>query len=206
MDDHTIYDATGYKVHSLYVKDQSYDVNGEKMFLGVGIHNAIDGTMGFGAGVFTFRRACANMVFAGMRGWQMEFDQRSTLEYIYTKHMGEQFDQLIGNLKNVILTVFDRANEMLSWYKQMYYIQASKELLEKLRKSTVLPKKILPEYLHLEDGQKVLREIDKTQWEVYNDLTQLIWHNTKSDITSKSRQFNKVHKIFQSVPIEVKAT
>jgi len=203
LDNHTIYDRTGFRVHSLYSSDQSYDVNGEKMYLGVGVHNSIDGKMGFGAGVFTFRNACSNMVFAGMRGWKMEFDQRKTLEYVYTKHMGQQFEDLIFNLKEVILSVFERAKEMLSWYKEMYYIEASKELFEKLSRKDVFSKKILPSYL-LEPQKNQLVELKKTEWEVYNDLTEKIWHNPKTDITSKTHQFNRLHKIMLHQPLQVK--
>jgi len=204
LNNHTIYDRSGYRVHALYSSDQSYDVNGEKMYLGVGIHNSIDGKMGFGAGIFTFRNACSNMVFAGMKGWHMDFDQRKTLEYIYTKHMGIQFDQVVSNLSETILTVFERAKEMLSWYQEMYYRDATLELFKKLKDQRHIPKKVLPAYI-VEDDQKTLVELKKTQWEVYNDLTQKIWHNPKSDITSKTLQFNKIHNIFLSQPIQVKA-
>lgn len=195
MDSHTILDRKENAVHSLYCKNQSYDVNGEKMYLGVGVHNSIDGKNAFGAGVFTFRHACSNMVLAGTRGWKMEFDQRKTIECVYIKHMGPDFETLLSNLSDTILSVFDKANYLLAWYKEMYYQEATKQLMEKVKNK--FPLKLQPVYIK-DPAQTYLTDKPRTQWELYNDLTQKIWHNPKTDITSKVSQFGVLHKIFHT--------
>ena len=42
MDSHVVKD--GFKVHALYALNEPYTVNGDKMHIGVGVHNSIDGT------------------------------------------------------------------------------------------------------------------------------------------------------------------
>ena len=66
MDSHVVKD--GHKVHALYALNEPYTVNGDKIHIGVGVHNSIDGTTSFGAGIFTFRNVCKNMVLAGSQG------------------------------------------------------------------------------------------------------------------------------------------
>ena len=87
LSNHVITDHEKHRVHALYASNQPYAVQGEKMHIGVGVHNSIDGSTGFGCGIFTFFIARAlNMVLAGMRGYTQEFDQRKTIEGIYKRH------------------------------------------------------------------------------------------------------------------------
>jgi hypothetical protein len=195
MDNHAILDNDGRRVHALYAKNEPYYIQGEKMHLGVGIHNSIDGTTAFGCGIFTFRHACANMVLAGMRGYKQAFDERATIEYLYKRHTSS-LDPLKINLKNIIVKIMDRANEIVEAYNRMAQIELNEQLAEKLRKSR-LRKKLLPEFV--KDEEAKMPQI--TQWEVYNDITENIWHNPKTGLYSKTAEFNELHKI---MPLRVR--
>ena len=197
MKDHAIYDKRETRVNALYAANQHYEVNGEKMHLGVGIHNSIDGTMGFGCGIFTFRHACANMVFAGMRGYEQAFDQRKTIEYVYKKHT-VSLSPFKASLKNVILSVMEKATDTIRSYNLMAQKQVTQDLVERIKKSR-LSNKVLPEYLTAKEP--TINPLDFTQWDLYNDITQLIWHNAKSGLKTKEFQFKTLHTI---MPLQVK--
>ena len=197
MKEHAIYDKRETRVHALYAANQHYEVNGEKMHLGVGVHNSIDGTMGFGCGIFTFRHACANMVFAGMRGYEQAFDQRKTIEYIYKKHT-VSLSPFKASLKNVILSVMEKATDTIRSYNLMAQEQVTQELIERIKRSR-LSNKVLPEYLTAKEP--TINPLGLTQWDLYNDITQLIWHNAKSGMKTKEFQFKTLHTI---MPLQVK--
>jgi len=197
MAEHVIYDKGQTRVHALYALNKHYEVNGEKMHLGVGVHNSIDGTMGFGCGVFTFRHACANMVFAGMRGYEQAFDQRKTIEYIYKRHTAG-LSAFKPNLKNVILSVMEKAVKIIESCNQLAQEKATQELIERIKKSR-LSKKVLPEYLTAKEPE--IEVTDLTQWQLYNDITAAIWHNNKAAMKTKLFQFKTLHQI---IPLEAK--
>lgn len=196
MEKHTILDKEGRRMHALYAINKPYTVNGEKMHLGVGIHNSIDGSTAFGAGIFTFRNACANMVLAGTKNYEQAFDQRRTLEYVYHRHTAK-LAPVSENLKNIILLVMDRAQEIIASYRQMAARDVTAEFAEKLKKSR-LSKKVLPEYLTAEEPTV---QVDKlTEWQLYNDITEKIWHNADSGLRTKEFQFTTLHKL---MPLQV---
>lgn len=191
MHNHIIYDCDQTRVHCLYANNEPFDVNGDKMYIGVGIHNSIDGTLGFGCGIFTFRNACGNMVLAGTKSYVQAFDQRQTIEYIYRRHTsGLEID---GTLKNTIVSVMDRSQEIIFNYKQMAAEQVTKEFIEKLQRKHI-PEKLLPDFLKAKTLD-LTQATAKTQWDLYNDLTARIWHNQKTSLRTKTLQFAKVHAV-----------
>jgi len=194
MDDHVIRDK--HQVHALYTLPGSYTVDTEEMYLGVGVHNSIDGSLGFGCGIFTFRHACSNMVWAGMRGYVQGFDDRRTLEYIYHKHTKNLVAVADGLLVN-ITRVMDRAQGILDAYKQMAKVNATQELIERLR-SSHLSKKCLPDYI----ADKEASLPDLSQWNVYNDVTQAIWHNKDTTMFTKKFYYRALHGV---IPLKVVA-
>ncbi len=130
LDDHVIVD--GFKVHALYALNEPYKVNGDEMHIGVGVHNSIDGTTSFGAGVFTFRNACRNMVLAGSKGYHQDFDQRKTLEYVYKRHTAA-IDPVVGQLSHIICSIMDRAVDIIESYKKMAKKKADEKYLDDLQ-------------------------------------------------------------------------
>jgi hypothetical protein len=197
MKDHVIYDRAAHRVHALYALNQDYDVNGDKMHIGVGVHNSIDGSLGFGCGIFTFRTACANMVFAGLPGYSQSFDQRRTLEHVYRKHTAG-LRSILDDMGNVILRVMERAGDVLLSYRRMADEKVTNELIDRILNSR-LSRKTLPDYLTEEDATIP----DLSKWQLYNDVTELIWHNQKSGLKTKTFQFKTLHSL---IPLKVIAT
>jgi hypothetical protein len=202
MESHVVKD--GHKVHALYALNEPYTVNGDKMHIGVGVHNSIDGTTSFGAGIFTFRNACKNMVLAGSKGYHQDFDQRKTLEYIYRRHTSS-IDPIIGDLSNTIAKIMDRAAGIIDAYKRMAEKKVDAEYLEELAKKlsrSRLPAKVLPSYLKAEpDKTEEQQAKPETVWDIYNDLTANIWHNDKTNMRIKIFHFDNLHRV---LPLQVK--
>lgn len=179
------------QVHALYTMNGAVDIGGGDMInLGFAIHNSIDGSMGFSVGAFTFRHACANMVFMGFKGANMQFDDRNTLAYAYQKHTKSlEIDKT--KLQRVIIQVVDSAKSMLEqyrrWKEEELLINTAKKLAKRL------PEKYLPDYIKV-DEKKVELLATTTIWNAYNDITQAIWHNDKTDYALKKGMFDKLHR------------
>lgn len=193
MENHVILDHDGKRMHALYAMNKGYQVGGESMHLGVGIHNSIDGSTAFGCGVFSFRHACSNMVLAGTKNYSQSFDERKTVEYLYKRHTSS-LDPAKAVLQDVILRIMQRVPQIISAYEEMTTIKANEELLKKLRASR-LSKNVLPEYI----TEKEAKVPDVSNWQVYNDLTAAIWHNAKTGLKTKTFQFNALHKVMPLV-------
>lgn len=190
MGEHTILENN--KVHALYALETPYKVNDDNVYLGVGVHNSIDGSMGFGCGVFTFRVACANMVFAGFRGYTQMFDQRKTIRHIYQKHTSG-LEPIMENLKETILGVMENALDILESYKRMARETVTKELIKSIKENTQISEKLLPTYLEAE--LDTLKLEDFTVWDLYNDLTANIWHNVGTSLHTKINQYQQIHRL-----------
>lgn len=191
MNDHVVYSKGETRVHALYAINKPYKVGKDQMHLGVGVHNGIDGHFGFTAGIFTFRKACANMVFAGMPRYEQTFDQRSTIEYINKAHT-KGLDPALPKLKEAILRMMDRAGEIIDAYEEMTRRQVSLELIKRIRASR-LPKKVWPEEIQV--GEDKISAPDMTQWDFYNAITQKVWHNPDMELRSKIELYGTLHRI-----------
>jgi hypothetical protein len=108
----TAYGPNNARVNAMYAIQKEYQVNGEEMYIGVSIHNSIDGSKAFGAGIFTFRQACKNMVIvAGQKGWSINYsrmDHGKTLETVTKRHTAV-IDPQTFKLKTVIAQVNDQS-------------------------------------------------------------------------------------------------
>ena len=201
MESHVVKD--GFKVHALYALNEPYKVNGDEMHIGVGVHNSIDGTTSFGAGVFTFRNACRNMVLAGSKGYHQDFDQRKTLEYVYKRHTAA-IDPVVGQLSHIISGIMDRAVDIIESYKKMAKKKADDKYLDDLQTRLLrsrLPAKVYPSYLQADPMKApTLNAKPDTVWDVYNDITANIWHNDATNMRIKIFQFDHLHKV---IPLQV---
>jgi len=197
----TTYGQNHARVNAMYAIQKEYQVNGEEMYIGVSIHNSIDGSKGFGAGIFTFRQACKNMVIvAGQKNWSINYsrmDHGKTLETVNKRHTAI-IDPQTFKLKTVIAQVMTKAQNIIKAYEQLATEKATEDLLKSLGVSR-LSKNVLPDYIAEEEVQA---PENLTVWEAYNDITAQIWHNQKSDMTSKTFAFNTLHQI---IPLTVRA-
>ena len=138
------------------------------------------------------------MVFAGMKDYEQSFDQRKTLDYVYKRHTAS-LATFKPTLKNVILGVMEKAVSILEAYRNMAAEKVTDEIIQKLKKSRISDK-VLPDYLTAKVPTVELTDL--TQWKVYNDVTEAIWHNAKSGLKTKLFQFQTLHQI---MPLKVKA-
>ncbi len=191
MNEHVIYNKDKTRVHALYAFDEPADVGGgDTIQLGFSVHNGIDGGRAFGAGGFTFRHACANMVLMGWKGRSMEFDQRETLAWVYHRHTSG-LDVTTGVLKTTILKVIEQTRDVIETYRRWKDEQLNNAIAEKLIQA--LPKKYLPAYI--ETTQNKLKQLLGTPslYDVYNDITFKLTHQSKSDLERKEELFGKLH-------------
>lgn len=195
MKSHVIQD--NHRVHALYAHPDKYEVGNEEMYLGVALHNSIDGSMGFKAGIFTFRAACSNVVLtAGMKDWSYYYSQADhgrTVEWLMRKHTKSL---VTDKVKDVMIYLMDKTHYIIDTYKLMAQRKITEDLVDQILKSNFITKKILPDYIT--EPEATLPDL--TQWDLYNDLTELIWHNAKAQMKTKLLQFTALHKI---MPFEV---
>jgi hypothetical protein len=180
-----------WKVHAMYDSGRDVDIEGDKVKLGLSVHNSIDGSMGFGVGIFTYRFTCSNMAFAGFKGYEA---QGKTLEWIYSRHT-ESLTGAIDALKDKMVMIMEKVHLIADSYDAMSKAQATEELINKIKASKI-SKKILPEYCTAEE----LQVTDLSEWNVYNDITEAIWHNGKSNLDTKITQFGHLHRIMPLIP------
>lgn len=179
---HVIMNNRNTRMHALYATDKTHLVNGEKVRLGVEIHNSIDGSRSFGCGVFTFREICSNGVILGYT----ELGTR-----VVMKHY-QKLGNFAKEMKTNIIAVLDRGLQILEEYKRLAQEAITQELIEEIRKMEV-PKKLLPDYVKTPAEQLNLNLDSITKWDLYNDLTEAIWHS-KTAITSKQHYCTIIHR------------
>ena len=184
-----IYNKDGTRMHAWFApkNNEEYVIGNDKVNIGVDVSNSIDGSSSFGCGIFTFRELCSNGVILGKQ-------KLFSLTKVHTKGLQPVIDQL----KTIMIQIMEQTTGLLTSYRQLAQQQATKELIEKLKKSR-LSKKVLPEYLTAEEPTVKVQNLN--QWELYNDITELIWHNVKADLKTKTFQFDRLHKI---MPLQVK--
>lgn len=150
LDEHVFQDPEGRRAHALYAWDDPVDLsgNGETVQLGFAVHNSIDASMGFRVGLFTFRHACANMVFMGINRSGMGFDQRDVVEFAEQRHtMGLDVENLRAFIEDTIQfgpTVIDAYQR---WMGEELTTDRAMGLLEQARKGYLSRRYDLPEWL-----------------------------------------------------------
>jgi len=158
-------------------------IDGEEVHVGVDIFNSIDGTSSFGAGVFTYRYVCENGVFMG----------KEILFSIRKAHR-KGLQELIHDLKNRLVLVMERAPAVLDAYRQLAEQRVTDRLIEKLKKSRI-SRKVLPDYITADEVPGEAYHL--SQWDLYNDITEAIWHNVKAGMKTKTHQFNVLHQVME---------
>ena len=184
-EDHIIYNEDETRMRAIYTLGKIHKVDGEEVHVGVNVFNAIDGTSSFGCGLFTFREMCSNGVIMGK-------ENILSVRRVHTKGLVK----IIENLKAKMVLVMEEGVSLIDRYRLMAQEKVTEKLLDKILKSR-LPLKVLPYYIAEEEAKLP----DITQWQLYNDITQAIWHNPKSGLHTKTFQFNTLHKI---IPLQVR--
>lgn len=187
---HVLCNEKDTQMHALYVaQDVDPTMRGDSdLYVGVDVQNSIDGRKSFGVGIFSFRSACKNGVIFG----------KKEIESVRHPHTAKLKD-VISQLKNLFVMQMDKAKLIREGYQELATEKATRKLLEALSK-TRIPTKVLPEYI--KDPEQSTLITDLTVWDVYNDVTEAIWHNAKTDLPAKEFQFNQLHKVVPLIRVK----
>jgi len=177
-EDHVVYDSKGFRMRARYTDKGNKRIDGDLVNVGINVYNSIDGTTSFGAGLFTFREICSNGVIWG------KHDIRA-VRHAHTKGLIPIIEELTGT----IVVLMEEGVALVESYKRMAEERVNNKLVNRLLDS-YLSKKVLPDYITDEDATLP----DLSQWELYNDITELIWHNEKTGLKSKVFQFSTLHR------------
>jgi len=221
LDDHVFQDPDGRRVHALYAWNDPVEVApGDEVQMGFGVHNSIDGSLGFSTGLFSFRHACANMVFMGVDPEGMNFDDRDVLAHGSRKHtsgMDVNPDALQARIENVLLFADEVTDAYRAWTEQIVTPEQAFEMFKRF------PQKDLPEWLQdakeevekVEEMESLDAEDDRTQaerkvdaiqpyipgdetvWDSYNALSESLWHSESTGDRTKRRKMKQLHRVFE---------
>jgi hypothetical protein len=218
MDDHVVMDNDGRRVHALYAWDDPVDIAAgddetDEIQFGFAVHNSIDASLGFHVGLFTFRHACANMVWMGVHDDGMAFDDREVVVQEMQKHtagLEVDYDALKARVKGV-LTLTDTIDQRYrSWRTQFITPDDVLDIIDRFPKSD-LPSWAASLAESLDDAREnetlggeqdverfVRSEMPATEtvWDTYNDLTESVWHSPNTSDATKQRKMKQVHAVF----------
>jgi len=184
-EDNILYNKEETKIRAIYTYDNVEKVDGDKVNLGVNIFNSIDGSSSFGCGLFTFRGICSNGVIFG-------YEKLFSMKRMHTIGL----NKILDDMKNRMITVMEKGQDVIETYRHMAEQKLTKQLIAKILKSR-LSKRVLPDYITEEEATLP----DLTQWDLYNDITEQIWHNEKAGLHTKTFQFDTLHRV---MPIQVR--
>ena len=214
MDEHVIQDEEGRRAHALYAWDEPVTLpDGDTIQLGFAIHNSIDASLGFNVGLFTFRHACANMVWIGVNGEGMDFDDREVISHYSHKHTKElkvSADDLRELIEYTVALAPDIPDAYRQWQEDVITPEQTLEFIDRF------PYRDLPEWMQnvadtierAEENESIDEEdIDRegiaqtlmpdgvSAFDTYNDFTETIWHAEATNDRSKHVKMKALHKV-----------
>lgn len=220
LDDHVFQDTERRRVHALYAHNDPVDVtgDGDTIQFGIAVHNSIDSSLTFQVSLFTFRHACANMVFMGQNGQGMGFDDRTVIAHESRKHtkgLEVDVEGLQARIENMLVFTDDVTDTYRAWTGQFITVEHIEALIRRF------PHADLPAWIQdiadtLEtaaeneslDGERteltrderrdIIRSgmVNDTVWDTYNSLTESVWHSETTADTTKQRKMKDIHRVF----------
>jgi hypothetical protein len=181
-DDNVLYNERQTRVHALYAFEQKHEVTGpdDTIQLGFSLHNSIDGFLGFGGSMFTFRHACRNMFFMGFRGKGMKFDDRNVLSYFYKRHTQELDKETI---KKLLTTVNERGLAMVDALRKLPKLKITDLKTENVESLiSILPEEIIQNFTWVKKEEKktVVTKPETDLYKVWNDMTAYLTHDSEN--------------------------
>jgi len=179
------------KLYAIYLDSTPLDIGKEDpVKRGFVIANSIDGTMSLRAEGFTYRKKCENGVFLG----------KKHVVSMSRKHTpGLEIDP--SRVKSNVDKALEQVELVMKSYEEMAKQRTNQKIAEALADSQ-LPRKLLPDHFCFsEDNTLEDWNVDTKQWQLYNDVTEKIWHNDETNMDSKRSYFKKLHRAMR-VPRE----
>lgn len=168
LDDHVFQDEEGRRAHALYAWDDPVDLGyGDEVQLGFAVHNSIDASMSFRVGLFTFRHACANMVFMGVDRSGMGFDERNVLQHMEQRHTaGLDIENLKAVIQDTVQFGPDVIEAYRSWMDSTIDATQVEDLIRRAQRRYLSQRNDLPDWLSqamdaLEQAEERARENDQ---------------------------------------------
>lgn len=184
---HIAFNEIGTKMYATYLMPTEYDIAGKDTCrAGFTIMNGIDGTQAFSVSGFTFRKVCSNGVIMGQKKLTRFYRKHTKGFLVNTEFVVSSVEQVLERLKVVMEN-----------YAKLALVKLNQEIAQQIVDARFISRKFLPSYIVVEKGR--LKEFDSnvSQWQVYNDITEAIWKNARTNLDSKRVQFDTLHKIIQ---------
>jgi len=180
---HVSYSEDERQMKAFYAIQGLKKIDGDDLKVGIQIYNSLDGSRGFGAGLFTYRAICGNGVIFGKK------------DFVSIRHKHTAgLDRIVEGLQLTMMQIMEKALDIVAEYRMMTEQKITGELINRLKKATFVPKYALPDSLR--EAEAIIPDL--TQWDVYNDITQAIWHNAETGLKSKELQFGDLHRVMLS--------
>jgi hypothetical protein len=168
---------------------------GDVMSLGFSIRNSIDGSMSFGADLFSFRKICSNGAIVGLQRLGIAPLKR------HTGNMNEFVKELKGKLSAFLET---NLTNFAQFYKALPQIEVNLEVAKVF--AGTLPVKYLPEYIVVERKTKkiTLAANGVDAYTAYNDVTEALWHSETVDPKSATTYMTNLHAALEPLVAKVR--
>lgn len=222
LDDHVYQDSERRRVHAAYAW-QTGEIGGDDMEYGFIVHNSIDGSLGFRVGLFSFRHACMNMMLMGISQMPENVEsEREVLNETARKHtQGLDLDNLEAIIEGTLVLVDDVHDAYQSFADTAISEAQVDALLRKAEKSR-LSGDDLPDWMggieealddardnESLDGEHEGLDPERRQaivadstpddlpvWDVYNSVSENLWHDDGTNDMTKQRKMRHLHRVF----------
>jgi len=184
---HVLMNREETRMRAVYTLGRAHRVDGDEVNVGVNVFNAIDGTSSFGCGLFTYRFICGNGVIMGK-------ENLLSVRRVHTRGL----ERAVEELKARMVVVMEEGAGLVEGYRAMARMRVTEGLVERILGSR-LPLRVLPDYV-VEEGAAVP---DVSVWQLYNDVTEAIWHNARAGLRTKTFLFSQLHRV---MPLQVRNT
>jgi hypothetical protein len=160
------------RVYMYWLHPKTYQIGKDKskVQLGLCMKNSINGTLGFSLSLWSFRQVCGNGAVVAS----------SELASISKRHTGKEIIPAVGYVKDSIDTLFDSGRSLIEEYQAMEKTKLNESIAYQLAVKQRIPRHWLPDYIKVSKG-KVEIEESPDCWKVFNDISQTIWHNKKTN-------------------------
>lgn len=191
-----------FKTHEAYHGDAKYwEIRSNKEFkidgsfrdndkvqLGFILRNSLACNVSFGMDVFTFCQICTNGAIR----------KGGDLLSMKVKHYGkDSLKQMTTNLERRVRDIMEEGIELIKSYEKAARLKLRLEAAEMVAKR--VSAKYLPDYIQVEEGthKVTLKRSNKTFWELFNDVTDPVWHNKELSFLTKSEMTNHLHNVMK---------
>ena len=161
-----------FRAYMYWLHPKTYRIGKDdsKIQLGLCMKNSINGTLGFSLSMWSFRQTCENGAVVAS----------SELATMSKRHTGTEIIPDVNYIKDAIDRLFESGRSLIDEYKNMYRTPLNEEIAYQLAVKQRIPRHWLPDYIKVSKGKV---ELDKNPncWKVFNDISQEIWHNKKTN-------------------------